>query len=114
MDRKDRPPRDAPISYRPPKKRRDEFRALAANSGLPVNAFITKAVFGLAATRAARISPLDQKLAAQLLSQAARINDRLQSPAVLPGPEQTAMLQACRDELVEIRTCLMHVLGRKP
>lgn len=106
--------RDAPVSYRPPENLREEFHARAVNSGLTINAFITRAVFGQAAPRTRRVSSLDQQLAAQLLSQAARINDRLQSATISPDLMQVALLQACRDELTEIRTCLMHVLGREP
>ncbi len=87
------------------------------NSGLTVNAFITRAVFGLAAPRARRASPLDQQMAAMLLSQAARISDRLgQFNGVAGGVAEAAqddLLKACHDELSAIRTCLMAALGRE-
>jgi hypothetical protein len=106
--------REAPVSYRPPTKLRDEFHARIANSGLSANAFITASVFGQAAPRARPTPKLDRQMAATLLSQAARINDRLLGqPSGVPDAHAT-LLQECRDELVEIRTCLMHVLGRDP
>ena len=105
--------RKAPVSYRPPEKLRDEFHARVLKSGLSINAFITAAVFEAEAPRARRRSSLDQKMAAMLLSQAARIGDRLGEP--LPGSPvaHATALRECRDELSEIRTCLMHLLGRE-
>lgn len=114
MTRKARPKRQAPISYRPPEQLRDEFCARVVNSGLSVNGFITASVFNQAAPRARRVAPLDRQIAAQLLSQAARISDRLLASQPLASTAQAALLKECRDELAEIRTCLMHVLGREP
>lgn len=105
--------RPAPISYRPPQGLSADFRARVQNSGLPVNAFITAAIFGQSAPRSSRRSPLDQKMVAMLLSQAARISSRLEQ-VVPPGSDtgQTVLLQECRDALTEIRGCLMQALGR--
>lgn len=113
MARKDRPKREAPISYRPPERLREEFYTRVLNSGLPVSAFITAAVFGKEAPRARRLPPLEQQMLTQVLSQSARIKDDLRS--VPPGsPAQTALLKECLGELTEIRTCLMNILGREP
>jgi len=107
--------RDAPVSYRPPESLRAEFHDRVANSGLPVNAFITKAVFGLAAPRARRSALLDQQASGLLVARSAQILDRLKQ-ALPPdaSPELVAVFEECRGELTEIRTCLMHVLGREP
>lgn len=108
--------RHAPVSYRPPERLRQEFHDRVLNSGLSVNAFLTRAVFGLAAPRARRTSPVDQQMAAVLLSQAARISDRLGQFNGVAGsgePTQDALLKACHDELSAIRTCLMAALGRE-
>lgn len=84
-------------------------------SGQSINAFITEAVFGQAAPRARPISSLDRKLAAMLLSQAARINDRLEQACRAPAEgNHNLLLQECRDELAEIRSYLMLALGREP
>lgn len=84
------------------------------NSGQSINAFITEAVFGQAVPRARPISSLDRKLAAMLLSQAARINDRLeQSCGVSDEGSHDLLLQECRDELAEIRSYLMLAVGRE-
>lgn len=104
--------RAAPVSYRPPERLSDEFRARVQNSGLSINAFITAAVFGKAAPRSKKTAPLDQKMAALLLSQAARINDRLLQNANPDHPSHSVILEECRGELAEIRTCLLEVLGR--
>lgn len=106
--------REAPVSYRPPAKLRDEFHARVENSGLPVNAFITHAIFAGDAPRARRKSGLDQRMAAMLLAQAARIGDRLGEPQPGSSVAYTTALRECRDELVLIRTCLMQLLGREP
>ena len=107
--------RDAPISYRPPERLRDEFHARVQNSGQSVNGYITDAIFGRTAPRSKRVSPLDQKMIAMLLSQAARINDRLEQAgrsSTDSGP--SLILQECRDDLAEIRSYLMLALGRDP
>ena len=119
MARKDRPKREAPISYRPPERLREEFYTRVLNSGLPVSAFITAAVFGREAPRARRLPPLEQQMLTQLLSQSARISDGLRAAPQRPPPTaeaaaQAALLKECRDELAEIRTCLMNILGRDP
>lgn len=107
--------RPAPISYRPPERLRDEFHLRVTNSGQSINAFITESVFGHTAPRARPLSPLDQKMAAMLLSQSARINDRLAQACGEPHDSHLEqLLQECRDELAEIRSYLMLALGRGP
>ncbi|MGU9851122.1 hypothetical protein ACU680_10025 [Pseudomonas koreensis] len=107
--------RTAPISYRPPERLREEFQLRVTNSGQSINAFITEAVFGKAMPRARPISPLETKLAAMLLSQASRINDRLaQTCGENSDGHLEQLLQECRDEFSEIRSYLMLVLGRDP
>lgn len=107
--------RPAPISYRPPERLREEFHTRVRNSGQSANAFITAAIFGQMAPRARARSPLTQRLAAMLLSQAARINDRLeQGSGSTSDAQHEQLLQECRDELAEIRSYLMLVLGRDP
>ncbi|NBA97066.1 hypothetical protein GUY40_19320 [Pseudomonas sp. R5(2019)] len=84
------------------------------NSGQSINAFITEAVFGQALQRARPISSLERKLVAMLLSQAARINDRLeQACGASEEGDHSHLLQECRDELAEIRSYLMLALGRE-
>ncbi len=53
-------------------------------------------------------------MVAMLLSQAARINDHLSSVRPTTPEANGALLKECRDELSEIRTCLMHLLGKEP
>jgi hypothetical protein len=106
--------RDRPLSYRPPAAKREEFASRVASSGLSLNAFITAAVFGQAAPRARRKSQLDRQLLASLLVEAAIVSDRLPGVAAATPEEQAAAINACREELSEIRTCLMQLLGREP
>lgn len=105
--------RGAPFSYRPTVADRDAVVAAWKASSLPFSAFITASILGKVARRAHRISPIDQKMAAMLLSQAARIADRLGEAK--PGcPVHAALLQEARAELVEIRAALLALLGREP
>ena len=105
--------RGAPISYRPPERMRDEFRARVRESGLSTSGFITRAVFGMAAPRSRPRSALREEMAAQLLSQAARLADLLGQAS--PGSAaHAALLQEARAELLEIRAALLAVLGREP
>ncbi|WP_218669481.1 hypothetical protein [Hydrogenophaga sp. H7] len=110
MARKKRAP---PISYRPPAKLRDEFAARVRDSGLSVSGFITRAVFAGVAPRARPKPSLDRAAAATLLAQAAAIADRL---GTLPQGSQEGdeVVQACREELLLIRTFLMQLAGREP
>ena len=106
--------REAPISYRPPTGLSGAFRERVLHSGLSINAYITQSVFGQAAGRAQRVMPVDQKMVAQLLSQSARISDRLETVSQHHPASHETLLEECRSELAEIRTCLMVVLGRSP
>ena len=106
--------RGAPISYRPPAGMAAEFRMRVLNSGLSVNAFITQAVFGQKAPPTRRSATLDQKMVAQLLSQSARIADKLEEADMFGPAGQQAAVEECRQELIEIRSCLMAALGRSP
>lgn len=104
----DREKRRAPISYRPPKGREAEFDARVAESGLPVNAFITQRVFGNQRRNAEKAE------LARLLAEAARINDRLHEAALSGAEANTLLLESCQDELHGIRNALMSLMGRKP
>lgn len=106
--------RQAPISYRPPERLREEFHARAQKSGLSINAFITRAVFGASAPRARRKPALDQQMAAQLLSQAARIADLLGQAPPESHNAHASLVREARAELTEIRSALLALLGSEP
>ena len=108
--------RDAPISYRPPAKLRDEFYRRIEASGLPVNAYITKALFDLPTPRGTRRPPLEKEMLALLLARSAAIRDALDSAARVAGEEAhtgNALRVAC-DELAVIRAALMKLMERAP
>jgi len=109
--------RGAPISYRPPRELREEFRARALKSGLSVNAFITAAVFGAPAPRQARRPSAEQRVIAQLLAETARVGMQLQtlarSDAAADAAHAAAVDAALRD-LREIRAACLVALGRTP
>ena len=100
--------RAAPISYRPPKKREDEFRARVAASGLSVNAFITESVFGRNRHR-----PGELKALARLLGRAGHIRDSLHEISMTAGGEDVLVIEAAMAELAEIRAALLELMGRR-
>jgi len=101
--------RAAPISYRPPKDREDEFKARVAASGLSVNAFITESVFGRSRHR-----PGELKALARLLGRAAHIRDSLYGVSLSAGGEDALIIEAAMEELAEIRAVLFDLMGRRP
>lgn len=100
--------RAAPISYRPPKGREDEFYARVKASGQSVNGFITACVFD----QRVRHQGVQQELA-RLLARAAAIHDRLQQVSHA-APDEHDVLTAALTELAEIRAALLVLMGRKP
>ena len=108
--------RDAPVSYRPPAELRDEFRRRVEASGLPVNAYITKALFDLATPRGTRRPPVEKLMLAQLLARSAAIRDSLDDAAKTAGDSSRAAdaLEAACDELAVIRAALMKMMERAP
>ena len=108
--------REAPISYRPPKNLRTEFDARVKKSGLCTSAFITKAIFDVVPSRQSRRPPVEQKLLAQILAQAANINDQLNEIALTGGDNSnnSLSLETTLDELTVIRAALLKAMGRNP
>ena len=108
--------RDAPVSYRPPAKLRDELYRRIEASGLPVNAYITKALFDLPTPRGTRRPPVEKEMLALLLARSAAIRDALDSTARVAGDEANAAdaLKAACDELAVIRAALMTLMERAP
>ncbi len=108
--------REAPISYRPPKSLRTEFDVRVKKSGLSVSAFITKTIFDHDPPRQSRRPAASQKLLAQILAQAAKINDQLHDIALTGGDTANNMLplEAAMDELAVIRAALLKDMGRQP
>lgn len=100
--------RDAPTSYRPPQELREEFMRRVESSGLPVNAFITQAVFGN------RRRPEERVALAKLLAEAARISDALHEIAGSESGESASAIMAAQRDLSEIRAALLTLMGRKP
>jgi len=99
--------RDAPISYRPPKALREEFYRRFEESGLSMNAFITRCVLGGKSRRAQG----ERFLLARLLQEAAGIADRLH--AMQPG-DADAVLKPALADLAHIRAALLTLMGRRP
>ncbi|MFI0459442.1 MAG: hypothetical protein ACH254_17805 [Candidatus Thiodiazotropha endolucinida] len=115
MTEKKKETRPAPISYRPPAHLRDEFQARVEKSGLSVSAFLTKCVFDKSSPRQTRRPPLEKKLIAKLLGEAARIRDALHEISLRGDCLENAFLvEQAVEELTAIRTSLMKAMGRKP
>ncbi len=106
--------REAPISYRPPKGLRDEFRARVEKSGLSTSAFITKAVFATDPPRQSRRPAMEAELLARLLAQAAKIRDELHEISLAGSDDNAPVIEAAFDELTEIRAALLKASGRQP
>ncbi len=108
--------RDAPVSYRPPAELRDEFRRRIEASGLPVNAYITKALFDLPALRGTRHPPVEKQMLGQLLARSAAIRDALDGAARAAGDEASAAdaLRTACEELAVIRAAIMKMMERAP
>ena len=103
--------RRAPVAWRPPIDRWDEFDARVSASGLSRNAFITEAVFGRSRHRPAELLKL-----AELLAQCAVIADELRKydPAGSESSAIKAQLSDARDRLTEIRAAILREGGRQP
>ena len=108
---KEKPKRRAPIPWRPPADRWDDFDARVARSGLSRNAFITDCVFGRNRYRPAEIKQLLQILG--LEQQQADVLKGFE--AEMAGDHQIkALLAALREGQIEIRSALFLLMGRRP
>ena len=106
--------RTAPISYRPPQGLRDEFMERIKKSGLSTCAFITESIFNTAPPRQSRRPPIEQKLLARLLNEAAKIHCDLQQIPSSDGEDVRVQIEAATEELTLIRTALLKAMGRNP
>lgn len=107
---KPRAKRPAPISWRPPAEKHAEFEKRLKASGLSANAFITEAVFGRTRHR-----PAELRQQAQILAQCAEIKDRLHEIAISGATAgQPLNLEDITARLIEIRSALFVLMGRKP
>ena len=108
--------REAPISYRPPALLRDEFLRRVEASGLSANSYITKALFGADAPRAARTQHIEKQMLAQLLARSGAIRDALDDAARVSGDDARVAeaVEAAATELEIIATALMKIMGRGP
>lgn len=98
--------RPAPISYRPPKGRTEELRALVAASGLSTNAFITACVFSRVRSRASA------EALSEVLDRTAQIADLLHELSIA-GAADAKAIEAAQDELSALRAVLLTIMGRK-
>lgn len=105
-----RPKRPPPISWRPPADKRTEFESRLKASGLSANAFITEAVFGRNRHRPAELRHL-----AQILAACADIKDQLHEIAISGAAAGHSLsLEDITERLIEIRSALFILMGRKP
>jgi hypothetical protein len=108
--------RDAPISYRPPADLADEFRRRVEASGLPVNAYITRAIFNAPIPRATRHPAAEKEMLAHLLARSAAIRDALDNATRIAGndPRMIEAAEAAYAELKIIAAALMKMMERTP
>lgn len=108
--------RDAPISYRPPADLADEFRRRVESSGLPVNAYITRAIFNAPIPRATRHPAAEKQMLALLLGRSATIRDALDNATRVAGDDQRVAeaTEGAHAELKIIAAALMKMMERGP
>lgn len=108
--------RERPISYRPPKKLRQEFHDRVARSGLTANAYITQAVFGREPPRQSRRPSVEHREVGRLLAELAALRDRLHAieRAAVEGVGTAPLLADAVRQLGELRAACFQALGRKP
>jgi hypothetical protein len=108
--------RDSPISYRPPADLADEFRRRVKQSGLPANAYITRAIFNVPIPRGARTPPAEKQMLAQILARSGAIRDALgEAVRTSGGDARTAeAVEAATKELELIAAGIMKMLERAP
>ncbi len=108
--------RDPPISYRPPADLADEFRRRVEQSGLSVNAYITRAVFNAPIPRGARTPAAEKRMLAHLLGHSAAIRDALDSASRSAGEDVyvAAAIERAHEELSVIRAAILKLLEREP
>lgn len=111
-DKKDKK-REAPISYRPPSKLRDEFQSRVEKSGMSTSAFITKSVFNQAPPRQSRRPSIEKKLLMKLLNEAVKIHSDLQQ-IEMQGNGDSQQLETANEALNEIRAALLKAAERYP
>lgn len=104
----EKPKREPPISYRPPKHLRADFDERVRLSGLSANAFLTEAWHGKSRHR-----PAEQKFLARILASCASIADQLHQNSHASANRSAMCLEQIRDELIKIRGLLMQSLGRR-
>lgn len=106
--------RAAPISYRPPQGLRGEFMERVEKSGLSTCGFITNSIFDTAPPRQSRRPPIEQKLLARLLNEAAKIHGDLQQIPSSDDDDVRVQIEIATQELTVIRTALLKAMGRNP
>ena len=108
--------RDSPISYRPPADLAGEFRRRVEQSGLSVNAYITRAIFNAAIPRGTRRPPAEKQMLAHLLGRSAAIRDALDNATRVAGddPRIIEAAEGAYAELKIIAAALMKMMERTP
>jgi hypothetical protein len=106
--------RASPISYRPPADLAGEFRRRVEQSGLSVNAYITRAVFNAPIPRGARKPPVEKQMLAELLALSGAIRDALDHATRIDGenPDTAQAVRAGVAELEIIAAGILHLLER--
>jgi len=108
--------REAPVSYRPPRELREEFRERVEKSGLSTSAFITNSIFNVTAPRQSRRPPVELEQLAKLLAQSAHIRDVLEELLQVQDSAVTnaTLLKSACDDLTEIRGAILKLAARRP
>jgi hypothetical protein len=108
--------RDAPLSIRIPVDRQAEFRRNVEASGLPVNAYVVRAVLNAPIPRGTRHPPVEKQMLALLLARSAAIRDALDEARRASGDDERMIeaAEAAYAELQIIGAALMKLMERTP
>ena len=114
MEKTDKTKRASPISIRIPTDELAEFRRRVEASGLPVNAYVIRAILNAPIPRGTRRPVVEKQMLAQLLGRSAAIRDALDNASRITGAGAADAIKAACEELTVIRAALMKMMEREP
>jgi len=115
-EKTDKIKRASPISIRIPTDELAEFRRRVEASGLPVNAYVTRAILNAPIPRATRHPAAEKQMLAHLLGRSAAIRDALDNATRIAGddPRIIEAAEGAYAELKIIAAALMKMMERTP